>query len=411
MFCAYVGRPGSGKSYDAVRRIVHNLRIGRVVATNIDGMQEKKSQEAIKALAFIDDEQFHKQFIFLSKDDITSFWKPRMVNEGTDLEFSAPLVPDGALVVLDELHKWINSREWNTGKNKEFAEWGAEHRHDGYDVILITQDLDKIDKQVRSLVDWTYYYRKVNFFGSLVKKRYIKYSYDGDDHDGKPVSPPQTYTYDSHYYSCYKSYKLPTIVEKDFQTHVNVLKHPIFFLLPLVLGWGIWSISKSSLASGDLFGTKKMLEKGQTVSSPAATPVFQNNLVGPSASSPSTVSDLPPLPPSPEGGANVASYTLVKLSGYIKAGDKVIINLGNMMVKLPSPYVQNVDLSLLVAEVKTDYLNISKQSSPSHSIAYSNHSSARPNKSPMIIAGKIEHNQQQLAVVTQGGEVLKPGKY
>lgn len=266
MFIGYVGRPGGGKSYDAVRKIIDNLRAGRVVATNIDGMGEKKCQEAIKQLSGLDDYEFATRFIFLKKEDVSTFWIPRSV-PGSDIDIKQPLVPCGALVVLDEVHKWINSREWASDQNKRFAEWGAEHRHDGYDVILITQDINKVDKQIRSLIEFTYFYRKINFFGNLIKKRYLKYSYDGDDHEGKSSVAPSTHSYDKRYFRAYRSFKRPEIVEKDFQTHINVLKHPVFFALPLVIGYAIYSLCTSGLVRGDLFGTQARLARAETIKS------------------------------------------------------------------------------------------------------------------------------------------------
>ena len=40
--------------------------------------------------------------------------------------------------------------------------------------------------------------------------------------------------------------------------HVNVFKHPVFFLIPVALCASIYMFSKSSLATGDLFGTDKV---------------------------------------------------------------------------------------------------------------------------------------------------------
>ena len=356
MFAAYVGRPGGGKSYDAVRKIVANLRAGRVVATNIDGMQDPKCQEAIKQLAFLDDYQFSQLFIFLGKDDVTSFWKPRTVNAGDDMAFEKPLVPSGALVVLDEVHKWINCREWNSDKNKEFAEWGAEHRHDGYDVILITQDITKLDKQVRSLVEFTYFYRKINFFGNLIKKRYIKYSYDGDDHEGKSSVSPSTYTYDARYFRCYRSYKRPAIVEKDFQQHINVLKHPVFFAIPVVVGYAIYSLFHSGLIHGDLFGGKNRIKQAQQKVVAAATPNTASAAViplpaavpPPPAMGRYSTSIAPGQPSSKSAPIAPLSYQskLVTIKGYVKGNGRIVAMLsdGRMVDMKKKPLVDSVYL-------------------------------------------------------------------
>lgn len=44
--------------------------------------------------------------------------------------------------------------------------------------------------------------------------------------------------------------------------HVNVLKHPVFFAIPIVLAFTLYMLfSKSSFATGDLFGTDKVMKQ------------------------------------------------------------------------------------------------------------------------------------------------------
>lgn len=74
MIVAFVGSPGSGKSYEAVKKIVQNLAVDRVVYTNIDGMDQKQSQEAIKALLNIDDLRFNELFHFLTQEQTNRFF-------------------------------------------------------------------------------------------------------------------------------------------------------------------------------------------------------------------------------------------------------------------------------------------------------------------------------------------------
>lgn len=41
----------------------------------------------------------------------------------------------------------------------------AEHRHLGYDIILISQNDRMLDRQIRSLIEYNYIHRKVSQFG------------------------------------------------------------------------------------------------------------------------------------------------------------------------------------------------------------------------------------------------------
>lgn len=341
MIVGFVGVPGSGKTYEAVKKIVFNLKKRRHVYTNIDGMDVDIQQEFMKNLVGMDDYEFDKYFHFLSRDDVQQFWT---------------IARHGSLIVLDEIHKTFNCRDWQSKKNNAFADWASTHRHYGYDLILITQDMDKVEKQVRSLLEWTYVFRKVNFLGSAVKKRYLAYSYSGDETHGKPLST-QTRTYQEQYFRCYKSYAADDAKEVGFMKHVNVLKHPVFFALPVVLVAAIWMLfSKSSLASGDLFGHKKIVAGHQKVidnmrkktgvqvdpahkvaaGRPALSPPVQQPLS-------SAYSSLPQENPKPE-------WRQYRIDGYVKGDGKTVVLVNGVRIRLPNFYLRKVNLAMKTCE-------------------------------------------------------------
>ncbi len=114
----------------------------------------------------------------------------------------------------------------------------------------------------------------MNFFGSLVKKKFLVYCYSGDDHKGSPLAK-QTRTYDPKYYHCYKSYSFAAAKEVNFMTHVNVLKHPVFIAIPIILLITLYMFfSKSSFATSDPFGAKKKLNSAPVPVSAAPTPLY-----------------------------------------------------------------------------------------------------------------------------------------
>jgi len=261
MIITFAGTPGSGKSYDTVKKILDNLRLGRKVYTNVDGLDDPVCREHIKIYTGLDDYQLGTQLFFLSPDLAVKFWQSEVVNKGTEFETEQLICEKGSMVVLDEVHKLFNCRDWQTEKNRGFADWASTHRHDGYDVLLVTQDLEKVDKQVRSLVEWTYVYRKINFLGSLVSNGYLVYSYAGDDAHGKPMAT-QRRSYDSKVFRCYRSYTSKDMKELGLMKHTNILKHPVFYSIPVVIFLAIYLITcKSSFATGDIFGAKKALNR------------------------------------------------------------------------------------------------------------------------------------------------------
>jgi len=219
MILCYQGSPGSGKTYDAVNRVIENLKRGRVVYTNIDGLDDSLNREVIKVLTNLDDFELSKRLVYLTSDQICCFWKH---------------VKSGSMIVIDEIHKWFNSRDWQSQKNREFADWASTHRHQGYDVIMVTQNIQKVDSQVRSVVEFTYEYRKLNMFGSWVNNRYICYAFMGGEATGKPMGK-NTKSYDKKIFSAYKSYVAGDRKELGIQNHFNILKHPVFYSVPVSL--------------------------------------------------------------------------------------------------------------------------------------------------------------------------------
>lgn len=259
MITFFTGTPGSGKTYEAVHKIVLNLKLGRKVYTNIDGMEDDRCHEALKTLAGLDDMQFAEQFHHLG------FYVNKEVKpQPNDLEGKINLAwfweycEPGSLIVMDEVQKIFVSRDTQKPHNVAFADWASTHRHLGYDLIIITQVAERIEIGVRTLTEWNYVFRKVNFFGGSVQKKYLCNSFAGEFTTGQPLKK-QVRTYNGKIFLCYKSYVAKDIKEQGFMTHVNILNHPIFFAIPVVLGVCLYMVFfKSSFATGDIFGVNKV---------------------------------------------------------------------------------------------------------------------------------------------------------
>jgi len=250
MIIAFVGTPGSGKSYDAARKIIDNLRMGRMVYTNIRGMNSPECLEMIKMVTGLSDCWLAHYLHFLTPDQVRQFW--------------LHVVP-GSMIVLDEVQNDFNARNWQSKENVMFNAWASTHRHHGFDVVLITQSVQRIDTSVRALIEWTYLYRKMNFFGSLIQKRYICYAYGGEETTGSPLSK-SVRSYDSKIFLCYQSYVSKDIKEQGIMKHVNVLNHPIFWAIPLVFGYFIYMLFHSGMIRGDLFGIEKSVALSKQIS-------------------------------------------------------------------------------------------------------------------------------------------------
>lgn len=304
MIVAFEGTPGSGKTYDAVREICNNLKLGRRVYTNVEGMELPECQRFLQDFCNLDDYQFKSLFYWLPDSDMCHFWDLTKLTEMNGVEHKSRLVQDGSLIVIDEIHKLFSTRDWNSDLNKHFSDWASTHRHYGYDCYFITQSLSKIDKRLHSVIEWTYVYKKVNFLGRLSKNRYIKYAYSGDDTRSKPLNTISR-LYALNVFRCYKSMVNDTNVKLNIMPQVNILKHPVFFFIPLLLCLFLYMFfSKSSFATGDLFGTSKIAHKHEK---PVAVPAAPAGSVMPfpaSASASASVS-VPVSPPLPSPGPSV----------------------------------------------------------------------------------------------------------
>lgn len=287
MILFYEGTPGSGKTYDIVVKIVANLAKGRKVYTNIDGLDDVACLEMIKFKAKMDDFDIKEKLVHFTTEQAKNFW-----------DYLEP----GCMVVIDEAHKIFNARDWQSKENRKCADWCSTARHEGIEAVFVTQKIEKVDSQIRSLTEWTYRYKKINFMGSLINKSYLCFAYAGDD-TTTPISK-KAGRYNKEYFRCYKSYAGKDIKELDIQTHANILKHPIFFMIPIALLATAYFLSQSSLASGDILGVSK-IKKAQTEAAKLKIPEMPKDIMANL-----TTKDISPKQPrAAEQGAALVNVT------------------------------------------------------------------------------------------------------
>lgn len=161
------GKPRGGKSYYALKLLVDELAFGsRVVITNLDldmaelnvylqGKYPSKSINLHERVLLIDEEQMGKFFTIrphpskgaklLTKQD----WQ-----EGKLPDYSG-VCDGGVMYVLDEVHIKFNARQWmHTGQ--DVLHYLSQHAKLGDTVICITQAVNNVDKQFRSVTqDYT----------------------------------------------------------------------------------------------------------------------------------------------------------------------------------------------------------------------------------------------------------------
>ena len=125
----YSGVPGSGKSYHACRDIKYNK--GPVI-TNMQ-------VSGIENVAVLD------------LRDI----KPKMLMAYSLQYYHGQRFRENEiLLVIDEAQLLFNSRTWASDDRFDWLEFLSQHRHYGYKVVLVAQDITMIDKQFRCLCEY-----------------------------------------------------------------------------------------------------------------------------------------------------------------------------------------------------------------------------------------------------------------
>jgi zona occludens toxin (predicted ATPase) len=187
-------KPGGGKTLYAVRLIVDELvRGSRPVITNVplnlgrlnEFLQQKFSDAFASASARFQDgsgvesgrecdayvaemaAHISNRVILLDEDDLPKFFTYRgggvRLDSVSNQDWKAGKRPDfravkdrGVFYVLDEVHIAFNARAWaDTGH--EVLYYLSQHRKLGDDVICVTQSVNNVDRQFRSVAqDYTY---------------------------------------------------------------------------------------------------------------------------------------------------------------------------------------------------------------------------------------------------------------
>jgi len=156
MIYGIVGKPGGGKSYEAVvYHIIPALSKGRKVITNLPLNVEllvKTFGEEVRELVLVVDGKLtdfgSNERPFSTIKDYSDEWRN---DKG-----------QAALYVVDEAHMVLPTR----GCNVPILEWYSMHRHHGIDIVLITQNLRKLNRDIKDMIELTYSCQKNTALGS-----------------------------------------------------------------------------------------------------------------------------------------------------------------------------------------------------------------------------------------------------
>lgn len=161
MITIVTGAPGHGKSYRAIKVIAEAVAKGIPVATNVPLREDWPVVLAEYRTAFarfrperVAQLAAEYEGLVHYTEDLDELLRVRIAGTGEGR----------GRLVLDEAHRWMNTRAWDQSpglkrdeaisKRLEVVGHVSAHRHYGLDVWLITQDIKNLDSQVRSLYEF-----------------------------------------------------------------------------------------------------------------------------------------------------------------------------------------------------------------------------------------------------------------
>lgn len=186
------GRPGAGKTYEAVvTHILPALKQGRKIVSNIPLNVDwfvGVLGEPVRDLIVLVNGDFHaygtKRY-FSKAEDFLKYdtWR----NDSGQ----------GVYFIVDECHLCMP----RGATDKQLLEYLSMHRHYGHDIMLLTQNFRKVDPDVKDMVQNCYFCTKLSFLGK--DESYIVKVADGVTRN---IITTHERRYDEKYYGAYQSH-------------------------------------------------------------------------------------------------------------------------------------------------------------------------------------------------------------
>lgn len=135
MIKCYTGVPGSGKSLHCCRLICVWLRSGKNVISNFPLRVDLVKKNC-------------GHYFYLPNEKITV---PLLMQFAQTMHIDK--MEHQTLIVIDEASVKFNSRTFNDPDRLDFLSFFAQHRHYGFEVVLVTQNMKQLDRQIRDLIE------------------------------------------------------------------------------------------------------------------------------------------------------------------------------------------------------------------------------------------------------------------
>lgn len=221
-----VGRPGSGKSYEAVAyHVITAIKDGRRVVTNlplnIEHFVNVYGPEVLELIEVVKDGFSKENGVIRAFSDPEHFTREEWKNEAGQ----------GPLFVIDECHFQYPRAARDKKSSADLVaclEYFSMHRHYGHDILFMTQSLGKLHKDLRDMISVQYLVSKHSAAGS--DKTYTRKVLDGAG--SRPTCLSEgVRRYDKTFFPFYKSHT---------QSDTSVNEAKAADIVPLWKRWWIW---------------------------------------------------------------------------------------------------------------------------------------------------------------------------
>ena len=153
------GPPGNGKTFYAIRKVTQALDEGKVVAGNVELAADWPERLSRRNWAHYLRPVARRRF---RREADHRYHFSEDLEELTALRLHGPPHKEGrGVMVLDEAHNWMNARSWSSEDREMIVKFFSQHRKLGWEVYLIAQHPEMIDKQVRVLCEYMIHLRNL----------------------------------------------------------------------------------------------------------------------------------------------------------------------------------------------------------------------------------------------------------
>lgn len=210
MLYFFSGLPGSGKSLHCAKMIDQYHRRGKNVICNFEVNEhfwDKKKN--LKKNKYTGEYGIIQE---VANDNLTVDYLLDFAEKYHEHNDRGQIKEKQTLLIIDECQTMFNSRSWNQKGRSNWIIFFTQHRKFGYTVILVSQNKNLIDKQMRGVFEYDFEHRNVKNFKiiglvlSIILRNFfiipVKWMASGKhDHVEFMIAPRK-------YYKLYDSYKI-----------------------------------------------------------------------------------------------------------------------------------------------------------------------------------------------------------